>query len=325
MICVSLPDQDTKAVIRTEKLTRAFGRFLAVQDVTFHVMAGEIFGFLGANGAGKSTTIRMLCGLLKPSSGLAWVSGINVIARPEAVKQSLGYMSQRFSLYLDLRVEENLEFFGGAYGLFGPTLRQRIHDVLDRVDLTEHRQIRTGDLSSGTRQRLALASALLHRPAILFLDEPTAGVDPGARRAFWQLIRDLSASGTTVFVTTHYMDEAEYCHRIGLMTDGRLMALGTPQELKDHYVPGVLIKLEGSDAYRALDVVREIAGVVDTQPFGAAAHVRLNPQQIDVPQLTAALQQAGFPHLNLYPIEPTLEDVFLAVGTSARPTSTVES
>ena len=319
----SLPASGTKAVIRTEKLTRTFGRFLAVQEVTFQVMGGEIFGFLGANGAGKSTTIRMLCGLLKPSSGLAWVSGIDVIARPEAVKRCLGYMSQRFSLYLDLRVEENLEFFGGAYGLFGPALHQRIDEVLDRVDLTEHRQTRTGDLSSGTRQRLALASALLHRPAILFLDEPTAGVDPGARRAFWQLIRELSAAGTTIFVTTHYMDEAEYCHRIGLMTDGRLVALGTPQELKDQYVPGVLLKLEGSSVYRALDVVRQIAGVLDTQPFGAGAHVRLNPRQIDVLELSTALQQAGLPDLNLYPIEPTLEDVFLAVGTSAPPPSTV--
>ena len=300
-------------VIEARGLTRRFGDFVAVRSVDFTVTRGEIFGYLGANGAGKSTTIRMLCGLLRPSGGQALVSGLDVALDPEGVKRSLGYMSQKFSLYLDLRAEENLEFFGGAYGLMGKELRARMDHALERVDLLEQRQTRTGDLPGGLRQRLALASALLHRPRILFLDEPTAGVDPAARRAFWRLIRELSAAGITVFVTTHYMDEAEYCHRIGLMVDGRLTALDTPAGLKSTHVRGTMVKLTGGHVPRALEACASLAGVLDAQPFGRAAHVRLDPAVLDPDALLAALSGQGITGLNVAQIQPNLEDVFLAV------------
>src|SRR5688500_4658629 len=268
-------------VIRTHELTRTFGKFTAVNEVSFSVERGEIFGYLGANGAGKSTTIRMLCGLLAPTSGLALINGIDVAQDPEAVKRSLGYMSQKFSLYQDLAVEENLEFFGGAYGLSGRTLDARIEEALQRVDLLQERATMTRALSGGVRQRLALASSLLHRPAILFLDEPTAGVDPAARRNFWRLIRRLAAGGTTIFVTTHYMDEAEYCHRIGLMVDGRLVALDTPAALKKTHVPGAIVKIEGRQVAPALEAAKKLEGVIEAQPFGAAAHVPFDPARTD--------------------------------------------
>ena len=303
----------TPTVIEARDLTRRFGDFTAVRQVGFHVLEGEIFGYLGANGAGKSTTIRMLCGLLAPSSGQAMVSGLDVAVDPEGVKRSLGYMSQKFSLYLDLLAFENLEFFGGAYGLGGRVLRRRIDEVLESVGLAKERRSRTGELPGGMRQRLALASALLHQPRILFLDEPTAGVDPGARREFWRLIRELSARGITIFVTTHYMDEAEYCHRVGLMVDGRLEALDTPAALKARHVPGELCKVEGPGVALALGACEELPGVLDVQPFGAAAHVRLDPAAADMAALDQHLRRRGLEGLRLSPMEPTLEDVFLAV------------
>jgi ABC-2 type transport system ATP-binding protein len=300
-------------VIRTEALTKIFGDFVAVRQVSFNVFRGEIFGYLGANGAGKSTTIRVLCGLLRPSTGRAWVNGLDVAEQPEAVKRSLGYMSQRFSLYPDLEVHENLEFFGGAYGLRGRDLERRIDEVLERVQLSRERHFRTGDLAGGIRQRLALASAMLHGPSILFLDEPTAGVGPAARRSFWRLIRELSASGTTIFVTTHYMDEAEYCHRIGLMVSGRLAALDAPAQLKQAHVPGHLFQLEGQAVARALPLVKALPGVLDAQPFGATAHLRLDPRVLDEKYLRVQFKAWQLDGLSLTPIEPTMEDVFLAV------------
>jgi ABC-2 type transport system ATP-binding protein len=302
-------------VIVVEKLTRTFGAFVAVREVSFSVERGEIFGYLGANGAGKSTTIRMLCGLLEPTGGRATVNGIDIAEDPEGVKRSLGYMSQKFSLYQDLTVEENLQFFGGAYGLSGSTVRTRIDEALERVDLVKQRHAMTRSLSGGLRQRLALASSLLHRPAILFLDEPTAGVDPSARRNFWHLIRRLAASGTTIFVTTHYMDEAEYCHRIGLMVDGKLVALDTPRELKKKHVPGMIAKIGGKNVARALAAAKQFPGVFEAQPFGAAAHVRFDPLHLDLSKLRAmlgtALGDSG--HLSIEAVDPNLEDVFLAV------------
>jgi ABC-2 type transport system ATP-binding protein len=221
--------------IRTECLTRRFGSFVAVDRVSFSVQRGEIFGLLGANGAGKTTTIRMLTGLLKPSDGEGWVAGIPVHASPEAVKPLLGYMSQKFSLYEDLTVSENITFFGGAYGLRDSEIRERREELLDLFDLTAWSGRLASSLPAGFRQRLALASALVHRPRLLFLDEPTGGVDPVARRAFWRVIADLSEAGTTVLVTTHYMDEAEYCQRLGIMRDGRLVTLGSPEQLRGEY------------------------------------------------------------------------------------------
>jgi ABC-2 type transport system ATP-binding protein len=295
-------------IVRTESLTRRFGSFVAVDQVSFTVSRGEIFGYLGANGAGKSTTIRILCGLLAPSSGHAEVNGIDVAKDPEGVKRSIGYMSQKFSLYQDLTVEENLEFFGGAYNLSGSKLDDRIGEVLAEVSLLEDRSRRTSDLPGGIRQRLALASAMIHQPPLLFLDEPTAGVDPIARRAFWELIRRLAKSGTTIFVTTHYMDEAEYCDRIGLMVSGRLVALDTPAKLKRDHVPGHLYQIEGDELDRAAEALRPVDGVIDVQPFGASLHVRTSSPM----NLEGALSKAGF-EVAIEQIEPSLEDVFLAV------------
>ncbi len=294
-------------------LTKRFGGFTAVDDVSFEVEKGEIFGYLGANGAGKSTTIRMLTGLLAPTSGEARVAGHDVAAAPESVKASIGYMSQKFSLYLDLPVLENLLFFGGAYGLAGKALSARAGELLERTGLTGMGGVTTGDLPGGIRQRLALACAMLHGPEIVFLDEPTAGVDPAARRAFWKLIRELSASGTTVFVTTHYLDEAEYCRRIGLMVDGRLVALDTPAALKRTWVPDRVVVARGEGLAGAAAALRDHAGVRNVAPFGAGLHVRVDPARLGERDVAEALRAAGARDVRVEGAEPTLEDVFLAV------------
>jgi len=219
--------------LRARGLTRRFGDFTAVDGIDLEVARGEIFGFLGANGAGKTTAIRMFCGLLAPSEGEAWVDGVPVHEHPERIKRRIGYMSQRFSLYDDLRVEENLEFFGGVYGMGQRRIAARSDALFERLGLSDQRRQFTGDLPLGFKQRLALGSAVLHEPGIVFLDEPTGGVDPVARRRFWDLIYELADGGTTVFVTTHYMDEAEYCGRVSIMVEGRIIALGSPRELKE--------------------------------------------------------------------------------------------
>ena len=222
----------TNVAVRTHQLTRRFGKFVAVDHVDLEVRRGEIFGFLGANGAGKTTLIRMLCGLLLPSEGEGWVAGFDIRRQAESVKKHIGYMSQRFSLYGDLTVQENLEFYGGLYGLFGENLQKRRDQLLNHLGLHPFQKRLTNELPLGFQQRLALACAILHDPPIVFLDEPTSGVDPKARRAFWELIYQLADQGKTIFVTTHYMDEAEYCHRISIMHEGKIIAMGSPGELK---------------------------------------------------------------------------------------------
>lgn len=305
-----------RPIIEVERLSRRFGKFVAVDDVSFHVEPGEVFGYLGANGAGKSTTIRILCGLLAPSGGAARVAEHDVSVAPEAVKRNIGYMSQKFSLYQDLSVQENLEFYGGAYGLSSRELASRSAELLRQVDLYDERTRKTGDLPGGLRQRLALASALLHRPRIVFLDEPTAGVDPLARAVFWDLIRQLAAGGTTIFVTTHYLDEAENCGRIGLMADGKLVALDTPRALKRTWVPGHSYRVDGPGVDRAADALSGLPGLLDAQPFGASLHVRLAQ---DTPEpVLARLRARGAAASAVTRIEPTLEDVFLAVVGGAR-------
>lgn len=311
------------SVIEVEHLTRRFGDFFAVKDLSFVVEQGEIFGYLGANGAGKSTTIRMLTGLLGPTEGRAIVAGCDVAREPEALKASIGYMSQKFSLYLELPVIENLLFFGGAYGMSGKPLRARAAESLAATGLEGQERAVTGDLPGGMRQRLALACALLHRPSIVFLDEPTAGVDPEARRVFWRVIKELARTGTTVFVTTHYLDEAEYCGRVGLMVDGRLVALDTPVALKRRYVPQRIATVRGQALGGAQRWLEQQAGIHSATPFGAGLHLRLSDPAWSNERLKQSLLERGARDLTIEEGEPSLEDVFLEVvgrGATATPT-----
>lgn len=307
----------TGHAIESRSLRKEFGSFVAVDDVSFHVEKGEIFGYLGANGAGKSTTIRMLSGLLAPTAGAAMVAGHDVGRDPMLVKASIGYMSQKFSLYRDLVAEHNLEFFGGIYGLSGKALRRAIDLSVERTGLREHRGTVTGSMPGGIRQRLALACSLLHSPKIVFLDEPTAGVDPSSRRDFWRLIRELAHGGTTIFVTTHYMDEAEYCARIGLMVDGELVALDTPTGLKRTYVPGVSLAVSGRNLTPAMERAKALPGVLAVEPFGARVHVRFEAGREDEGALRRLFADGGRVD-RVEPVDASLEDVFLAVvGASA--------
>jgi ABC-2 type transport system ATP-binding protein len=305
--------------VRVKALTKRFGAFVAVDDVCFEVKKGEIFGYLGANGAGKSTTIRILCGLLSVSSGEAMVAGVDVVRKPNAVRHAIGYMSQKFSLYLDLTVAENLEFFGGAYDLFGKTFRARRDAVTHDLALERLSGELTGSLPGGLQQRLALACALLHEPRVVFLDEPTAGVDPEARRTFWRVIRHLADAGTTIFVTTHYMDEAEYCDRVGLMVAGKLAALDTPESLKRTFVPGRMYEVHGASVVEVQAAAADL-GLLDIEPFGAALHVRVGKEGPDAEQLQAKLAGRGVHVTGVIDTEVTLEDVFLqVVGGAAKP------
>jgi ABC-2 type transport system ATP-binding protein len=298
--------------IVVDRLRRTFGGFVAVDDVSFAVEQGEIFGFLGANGAGKTTTIRMIIGVLPPTSGDATVAGFSVARQPREVKRRVGYVSQRFSLYPDLTVRQNLSFFGGAYGVSGAALGDLIEQVVAAVDLQGRLDDLTGQLPGGIRQRVALGAALLHAPPIVLLDEPTAGVDPRSRRRFWDLIRTLAAAGTTVLVTTHHLDEAEHCGRVGLMVDGRLVALDTPTGLARTWVPGRMFRVDGPAAHRALASLRARSEVIEVEPFGAALHVRTR-DGIDAARVRSWLDPAA-DISRVVEIRASLEDVFLAVA-----------
>jgi ABC-2 type transport system ATP-binding protein len=299
--------------VRMESLVKRFGNFVAVDNVSLEVEQGEIFGFLGPNGAGKSTTIRILCGLLAPTSGRATVHGFDVATQPEAIRRNIGYMSQRFSLYDDLTVEENIEFFGGVYGVKPQALKARRDYVLKMAALEEKRTSMTRMLSGGWKQRLALGCAILHEPPILFLDEPTSGVDPIARRNFWDLIYELSAAGHTIFVTTHYMDEAEYCHRIALMYGGRVIALGSPAELKQSLGVGHLLNLESSDLLGSMTALEGRPGILDVAVFGGGLHVKVDNAKEAEPVIHGALDAAGIKVAVLEPIPPSMEDVFVSL------------
>jgi ABC-2 type transport system ATP-binding protein len=314
-------------VIQAEGLTRYFGDFLAVDHVTFSINAGEVVGYLGPNGSGKTTTIRMLLGLLRPSQGTARVLGYDVVRQSEQLRARSGYMSQKFSLYHELTVGENLAFYAGVYGLRD---RHRLAEVLELVELTGQERQRVSELSVGWRQRLALATAIVHRPQLLFLDEPTSGVDPAARRAFWDLIYKLVEGGVTALVTTHYMDEAEYCGRVGIMRDGRLLALDTPSALKQHAMPGQAWDVfayggggeEGpgtqalstaSPLLRALNALEQCPCVL--RAGLVSDHLRaITPLAVDEDSLRQRLSDAGITEVRLELVEPTLEDVFLALA-----------
>jgi ABC-2 type transport system ATP-binding protein len=303
--------------IEVRGLTRKFGQFVAVDNLSFDVRRGEIFGFLGSNGAGKSTTIRMLCGLLKPTAGSAAVGGIDVTRDPEGVKQRIGYMSQRFSLYELLTVDQNIRFFGGIYGLEGDRLAARRDLVLEMAGLRGRESTLARDLSGGWRQRLALGCAILHEPPILFLDEPTGGVDPLARRQFWGLIDALSQTGVTVLVTTHYLDEAERCHRVALIHAGSLAVIGSPREVKSTFAERPIVEVRGADPVSLMRALDETPGVEKTSLFGTAVHAVLRDPRTSPDDLASSLRRAGFAVNSIVAVPPSLEDVFLDVVEKA--------
>lgn len=300
-----------EVAVSVDGLTRTFGSFVAVDRVSFQVRRGEVFGFLGPNGAGKSTTIRVLCGLLSPTSGSATVGGIDVARDPDAVKATIGYMSQRFSLYEDLTVGQNIRFYGGIYGLEGDRLAERKAWAIRMAGLEGKEQDLTSSLSGGWKQRLALGCAILHEPPILFLDEPTGGVDPVSRRNFWDLIYQLSNAGTTVFVTTHYMDEAEHCNTIGFIYAGKLVAQGSPTELKQHMGAGTTYEVVCDRPLDAVDLFQRLPWVAETSIFGSYCHVTLSPMADGPDRIRRTLTEADMALQRVEPITPSLEDVFI--------------
>ena len=299
--------------VKVENLERRFGDFVAVDRISFQVPRGEIFGFLGPNGAGKSTTIRMLTGLLAPSGGAGWVGGLDIRTQGEAVKEIIGYMSQKFSLYEDLTVEQNLDFYGGIYRIPKEKKATRKAWALEMAGLTGREKNLTRELAGGWRQRLALGAAILHEPRILFLDEPTSGVDPISRRNFWDLIRTMAHEGVTVFVTTHYMDEAEYCDRLALIYRGRIIALGTPDELKREHMPEDVLEVVVDRPVDALEVLPKESAVHEAALFGTTLHVVVADAAADAPIVRAALVRAGIRVDRIEKILPSLEDVFVSL------------
>jgi ABC-2 type transport system ATP-binding protein len=304
-------------VIEVQSLVKTFGNFTAVRDVSFQVEAGTIFGLLGPNGAGKSTVIRILCGLLKPTAGQAKVAGIDVTARPEAVRRQIGYMSQRFSLYNDLLVEENLDFFSGIYGIPKDQREQRKQSVLKMVGLEGRRRTFTHDLAGGWRQRLALACAIVHDPPLIFLDEPTSGVDPVARRAFWDLIYQLAESGRALLVTTHYMDEAEYCDRLGLMHGGRLVALGKPAALKKELGSYAVLRLKSPDPTGGMRALENKPYLVDISVTGQDLRLIVREKENNIGDISETCRRNNLPIIQLETLEPTVGDVFMVLADSS--------
>ena len=302
----------TDTAIEVHDLTKRFGKFTAVDRVSFSVKQGEVFGFLGANGAGKSTTIRMLCGLLQQTSGSAKVAGFDISTQTEDLKRHIGYMSQRFSLYDDITVEQNIRFFGGVYGMEKERLQARMAWVLQMADLKGREDSLTKTLSGGWKQRLALGCAILHEPRIVFLDEPTGGVDPISRRNFWELINRLSDEGVTVLVTTHFLDEAEYCNTIILMNAGRLIAQGSPLALKTEHIKNPILEVvPDANIVESLEIVRARPWALETSVFGTSLHVMVQNEAEAKRAITAALQEKGIHVRHIQLIVPSLEDVFL--------------
>lgn len=309
------PDQAVDA----RELTKQFDSFTAVDHITFSVARGEIFGFLGPNGAGKTTTIRMLMGLITPTSGQARVLGMDVASQKTKIRRQIGYVSQRFSLYNDLTVAENLRFFGGAYGVRGDQLQERTENVLEMAGLVGRERQLAKHLSGGWRQRLALGCAILHDPELLFLDEPTAGVDPISRREFWDLLYQLSQEGRTIFVTTHYMDEAEHCHCLCFIQNGRLVALGSPEEIKSQNMQGQVLEISCSEPDRALVTLKQTAPFGDVALYGATLHAVVEDVDLARREIEKILATEGIEVQAIERIAPSLEDVFIASVTRPEP------
>jgi ABC-2 type transport system ATP-binding protein len=307
----------TNNAVSVKQLTKKFGKFTAVNQVSFDIPQGEIFGLLGPNGAGKTTTIRMLCGLLKPDSGSANVLGYDVSRDPEEIKKRIGYMSQKFSLYNDLRVDENLDFYGAIYGISQLSeRRKKVDELLEMADLRDRRKELTKNLSGAWRQRLALVCAIIHSPKMLFLDEATAGVDPLARRSFWDLIYRLAGQGISVLATTHYMDEADYCNIIAMMYQGEIVALAGPDEIKDQ-LPGVLVQIDVDQPVEAQEFLSKGNNILHSSLQGVQLHVTV-PDENEIPALQSRLDQAGFSVHSLEIIQPSLEDAFTAMVNEER-------
>ncbi|WP_298267702.1 ABC transporter ATP-binding protein [Geobacter sp.] len=303
----------TDYAVTLRDLERRFGDFVAVNRISLDVRRGEIFGFLGPNGAGKSTTIRMLCGILSPSAGSGTVAGFDIVREAEEIKKNIGYMSQKFSLYEDLTVEENIDFYAGIYKVPAERRRERKEWVIEMAGLAEHRRSRTAVLSGGWKQRLSLGCAILHEPPIVFLDEPTSGVDPISRRSFWDLIYRLAGAGVTVFVTTHYMDEAEYCDRLALIYRGELIALGTPEELKTERMAEEIVEVACDRPQELMEEIETIPGVKHAALFGRGLHVVTGDARATVPAIGRILAASGVTAEHIEKIVPSLEDVFVSL------------
>lgn len=297
--------------IEVNNLTKKFGEFISVNNISFNVKKGEVFGFLGANGAGKSTTIRMLCGIISPTSGDAIVGGYSIAKESDKVKTKIGYMSQRFSLYDDLTIDENINFFGGVYGLDGKDLSERKKWVLSIADLKGKENLLTSSLPGGIKQRLALGTAVLHRPEIVFLDEPTSGVDPISRRNFWDLINQLSNDGITIFVTTHYLEEAEFCNNIILIDAGKLIAEGNSKELKSNYLKFPILEVECTRVIDAMEILSKQSFIEDVSIFGNNLHLSVNQNYNLTDQIIQVLHEKDIEVKRIEKITPTLEDVFI--------------
>lgn len=297
--------------VTAKNLVKQFGDFTAVDKISFDVAKGEIFGFLGPNGAGKTTTIKVLCGLLSPSDGEGSIGGYDIINSQKKIKTIIGYMSQKFSLYNDLSVRENLEFFGGIYGVKGQFLKKRIKEISTFLDLADIIDKKTADLSLGWKQRLALACAIIHEPKIIFLDEPTSGVAPDARRRFWTLINNLASSGVTVFVTTHYMDEAEHCDRLAFINRGKIIALGTTREIKGMMKDGKILELKCDKLLETLKMISGESYVTEAAPFGNSIHLSVQDDKTAISKIKSFLSVNKIKLSSLKVIEPSLEDVFV--------------
>lgn len=306
------PDKiEDGTAVAVKGLTRAFGKFKAVDNIDLNVARGEVFGFLGPNGAGKSTTIRMLCGLLVPTDGEGTVGGFDIMRQSEEIKKNIGYMSQKFSLYDDLTIEENIDFFSGIYGVPDEKKKERMEWVLDMAGIADMRRAITRTMASGFKQRLALGCAVIHEPPIIFLDEPTSGVDPISRRRFWNLIYDMSSRGTTVFVTTHYLDEAEYCDRLALIYRGKIIAEGRPDVMKKEYMHKEILEISAAPVIEALDILGRQG--FDSALFGSVIHATVDDAASAIPRIEAALGSRGITVSHIAPIRPSLEDVFVSL------------
>jgi ABC-2 type transport system ATP-binding protein len=309
--------------VKVDNLTKKFGDFTAVDGVTFHIRRGEIFGFLGPNGAGKTTTIRMLLCLLRPTSGQAAVLGYDIVRQPEEIRKHIGYMSQRFSLYNDLTVSENLDFYGRTYGVRGKRLRERKQFVIEMAGLEGRERELTRNLSGGWKQRLALGAAILHEPEMLFLDEPTAGVDPISRRAFWDLLYQLADEGTTIFVTTHYMDEAEHCQDLAFIHSGRIIAQGAPEEIKLNKMQGQVLEIDCTQPDKAIGLLQKMALFDEVALYGALIHVVAEGIAEHKPHIEQILTEQGVQVRTMDVIAPSLEDVFIS-NVRSRENNTVK-